>query len=262
MSVVILNLDYQESEYNTFLKNYGIGEYKPHVEGALITQFYKRVVESNVLVDGGVNYTVLREDSIRKGYHNLLKNMGILSFLRVDNGHLEAGIPKTIDHEAKFKFAKDNGLVGIKIVGYVDNIDGMDMLINNFINYAYRARKENLLPIFEINVRKEFKDKDEREKKLFNMMFEKMHTVLFSSIHSYSLPETPGTFDDMDRFDIVKLVMGNDFEQTLDSYVSNLKGNTTMNISVRDVVFNNLKVGLDQNKFNTTLLNNLKSLQV
>lgn len=258
MSVFVLNLDYQQKEYKAFLKNYGINEYKPHLEESLIHQFYKKIVESNVLKDSGVNYTVLTENLITKGYHKSLKEQGIYSFLRIDTDHLEAGMPTTIN-ESLFEKAKNNGFVGVKIVSYIDNIDSIDMLTNILIRYGYRARRYKLIPIFEINVKNQFKDKVDRENELFKVLFDKLHKVIFTPIMSFSLPHISGTFNDINRFEIVKAVLGNDFQQKIDTYIEKIAEND-MGRSVRDTAFTKLNISLDPNKFNTILRENLLKL--
>ena len=259
MSLVILNLDHKNEEIDSVLKNYGLTEYTDKVRKPHLTKFYKRIIDTNVLKDNGVSYACLNEEALQKGWAIDLKKQGILSFLRIDNGHLDAGLPKTIDINNKIKAAKDHQLVGLKLRVYIDNIDALSMALGNLINYAYLAKKEKLLMICEIIVKKEWQDKAERELELFNTIFDKWHKILFNNILIFSVPENPGIFDDMNRFEVVKVVAGSDYELSLDEYVEKIKGNN-MVYSVSDSVFKGLKVQLSDQQFKNVMAANLSQL--
>lgn len=259
MSLFILNLDHKGPEIKPFLKSYGIPEFKDDLASSLLNTVYKRVIDTNVLKSNGVNYAVLNESAVRKNLHTTLKAYGILSFLRIDEGHLVAGVPKPIK-EVAFEFAKKNGFVGVKIVTYIDNIDSIDMNINNLINYSYMAKRHGLLPIWDIRIRNEWEDKADREKAVFDVIFDKLHKVIFNLGIIFSMPENPGTFDDINRFEIVKFVAGSDFEQTMESAKDGLSNNQ-MSISFRKTILDGIKINMSDDRFKEQIVNNLTKLK-
>jgi hypothetical protein len=256
MSLFILNLDHQNEEQEKLINNYGIKSYTEKTLKTHTHNFKSRIVDSGVLSKTGVNYVTLDKDSVHKGLHEKLKEQKILSFLRIDNKHLPSGIPEKINYEDEIRFAKNNGIVGIKVTFYIDNIDAIDMITNIANFYGNMARREKIIPILEFNVRKEFEDKSYREEELFKNLFNKLYYVLFDSIIIFSLPENKGVYDDINRYKRVKCVFGNDFEQEKSSYVENINGNK-MEVSVKNTVLENLKVNLTDEQFARTLENNI-----
>ena len=260
MSIFILNLDHMDDEIKPLMKSYGMAEYTEKMEASLLMKYYGRIVDTNALKDAGVSYVVVNPTAARKGIPAKLKEQGILSFVRIDSGHLDAGMPKTIDYNGKLAIAKESGAIGVKIRAYVDNIDSIDMMFGILINGAYKAKKEKLLPIFEIIVKKEWDDKSDREDKLLEVLFDKLQKVIFDCIITVSLPEEAGKLDSLDNFEIVKVVAASDLEQTQESYIAGLDMNN-LAISARDTVLDGIKIQMDDNKLKAKLVENINKIK-
>lgn len=259
MSLVILNLDHKNDEIDTVLHKYGLTEYADKLRIPSINKLYKRIIDTHSLVDHGVSYVSLSETGLQKGWPADLRKQGILSFLRADSHHIAAGMPVKIDIDSKIKAAKEHMMVGIKIRAYIENVDSIEMIVNILLNYAHKIQRAKLLPIVEIVVRKEWEDKADREKQLFDVLFKKWHHLYYNNILIVSPPETPGTFDDMNRFEVIKGVGGSDYGLTSGDYLAKMENNNLF-YSVSETVFEGLKIHLDDKTFKSIFESNLKKL--
>tara|TARA_R110000822_G_scaffold36470_2_gene102614 strand:- start:444 stop:1265 length:822 start_codon:yes stop_codon:yes gene_type:complete len=162
-----------------------------------------RMVSSPDFNDKNIWGAILYQDTVTRGMVNILDDMGIESFLKIDSGCEESGMLKQFPVKQMLEFAtstdKNGASIGAKIYGtkmrsIVHSIGMVDPVLKQQFTLARTISEYGLVPIIEPEVPIDHPDKELIEDELFKLLEKYLQGKDFKVILKLTPPEIPNLY--------------------------------------------------------------------
>lgn len=199
MSRFIAALDQSGGSTPGTLDRYGV-EYTEHNMMDHIHAMRLRMVNSPSFNDENIWAAILFKDTVTRGMVNILDEMGIDTFLKIDSGVLDNGMMKQFPVKQMLEFAT-NGIgpkiYGTKMRSIVKSVDMVDAVLKQQFTIAQTISEYGLVPIIEPEVEINNPDKELIELQLYELLEVYLQGKDFPVILKLTPPETPNLYHNL-----------------------------------------------------------------
>jgi fructose-bisphosphate aldolase, class I len=171
----IAALDQSGGSTPSVLDRYGVKYdiYDTHSMMNKIHAMRMRMIDSPAFNDSNICGVILFKDSVTRGVVNILDEMGIDSFLKIDSGVNPDGTMKQFPVKQILEWATDGigpKIYGTKMRSIVKSVDMVDAVLKQQFSIARTISYYGLVPIIEPEVEINNENKEVIEQELYNQL--------------------------------------------------------------------------------------------
>ena len=165
-----------------------------------------RMVNSPDFNDKNIWGAILYSDTVERGMVNVLDDMGIETFLKIDSGCQENGMLNNFDIKGMCEFATqrtpENGSIGAQIYGtkmrsIVKRKDMVRSVLTQQFQLAETICSYGLVPIIEPEVPIDHPEKELVEQELYKLLEKFLNEKKFKVILKLTPPEVPNLYHNL-----------------------------------------------------------------
>jgi len=262
MSRFIAAMDHSGGSTGGVLERYG-REYTEDNKMDRVHEMRMRMVNSPDFNDKNIWAAILYQDTVTRGMVNILDEMGIDSFLKIDSGCNEDGTLKQFPVKQMLEFAT-NGvgpkIYGTKMRSIVKSVDMVDAVLKQQFTIAQTISEYGLVPIIEPEVPIDHLEKEEIEETLMSLLEVYLHSKDFRVILKLTPPETPNLYHNLTvKHNVEKVVFLSGGYPTMEA-CRRLSANSDVSASFSRALSEGLNYNLTDAEFNATISNNIKMI--
>ena len=205
MSRFIAAMDHSGGSTGGVLERYG-QSYTEADKMEKVHAMRLRMVNSPDFNDKNIWGAILYQDTVTRGMVNILDEMGIESFLKIDSGCNEDGTLKLFPVKQMLEFATQtdaNGAsIGAKIYGtkmrsIVKHTSMVEPVLKQQFTLARTIMEYGLVPIIEPEVPIDHPDKELIEQELYELLEKFLNGLKFKVILKLTPPEVPNLYHNL-----------------------------------------------------------------
>ena len=205
MARFIAAMDHSGGSTGGVLERYG-QEYTEADKMEKVHAMRLRMVNSPNFNDENIWGAILYQDTVTRGMVNILDEMGIESFLKIDSGCNEDGTLKQFPVKQMLEFATQtdaNGAsIGAKIYGtkmrsIVKHTSMVEPVLKQQFTLARTIMEYGLVPIIEPEVPIDHPDKELIEQELYELLEKFLNGLKFKVILKLTPPEVPNLYHNL-----------------------------------------------------------------
>lgn len=268
MSRFIAAMDHSGGSTGGVLERYG----QPYTEADKMDKVHAmrmRMVNSPDFNDKNIWGAILYKDTVERGMVNILDDMGIESFLKIDSGVLDNGMMKQFPVKQMLEWATkrtpENGSIGAQIYGtkmrsIVKSVDMVDDILNQQFTLAKTISEYGLVPIIEPEVPIDHPEKAEIEEELYEQLEWFLNEKKFKVILKLTPPDAPNLYHNLTVKHNVERVVFLSGGYSTNEACNKLGLNDDVTASFSRALSQDLRYDLTDDEFNTTIGNNIKMI--
>ena len=269
MSRFIAALDQSGGSTPSTLDRYGV-EYDEHTMMDKIHAMRMRMINSPAFNDSNISGVILFKDTVQRGIVNLLDEMGIDTFLKIDSGVTGDGTMKQFPVKQMLEFATQtdsNGAsIGAKIYGtkmrsVVKRVHLIELVLKQQFTIAQTVSEYGLVPIIEPEVEINNPNKEEIEQELYNQLEIFLHGKDFPVILKLTPPEVPNLYHNLTVKHNVEQVVFLSGGYSTPEACNKLSLNDGVVASFSRALAEDLHYDLTDTEFNDTISNNINMIK-
>ena len=222
-----------------------------------------RMVNSPDFNDKNIWGAILYQDTVTRGMVNILDEMGIESFLKIDSGCEENGMLKQFPVKQMLEFATQHigaQIYGTKMRSIVKSVDMVDEILKQQFTIAKTVSEYGLVPIIEPEVPIDHLEKELIEQKLNERLAWYLNGKDFKCILKLTPPEQPNLYHNLTvKRNVERVVFLSGGYSTTEA-CNKLGLNDNITASFSRALSEGLKFGLTDEEFNATISNNIKMI--
>ena len=228
-----------------------------------------RMVNSPDFNDKNIWGAILYKDTVTRGLVNILDDMGIESFLKIDSGCEENGMLKQFPVKQMLEWATqrtpENGSIGAQIYGtkmrsIVKSVDMVDAVLKQQFTIAQTISEYGLVPIIEPEVPIDHPDKELIEQELYRLLEIYLQSKDFKVILKLTPPETPNLYHNLTvKHNVEKVVFLSGGYATQEA-CRRLSANDNVTASFSRALSEGLNYNLTDDEFDAKIKSNIKQI--
>ena len=232
-----------------------------------------RMVGSPNFNDKNIWGAILYSDTVERGMVNILDDMGIESFLKIDSGCEENGLLKNFDVKGMCEFATqrtpEDGSIGAQIYGtkmrsIVKSVDMVKPILTQQFLLAQTICSYGLVPIIEPEVPIDHPDKEAIERELYSHLDNFFYGTGFNlrgkCILKLTPPETPNLYHNLTVHPNIEKVVFLSGGYSTNEACNKLGLNDNVSASFSRALSQDLHYSLTEEEFNAIISNNIKQI--
>ena len=228
-----------------------------------------RMVNSPDFNDKNIWGAILYSDTVERGMVNVLDDMGIETFLKIDSGCQENGMLNNFDIKGMCEFATqrtpENGSIGAQIYGtkmrsIVKRKDMVRSVLTQQFQLAETICSYGLVPIIEPEVPIDHPEKAEIERELHELLEKFLNEKKFKVILKLTPPEVPNLYHNLTVKRNVEKVVFLSGGYTTEEACNRLSLNENVSASFSRALSQDLRYDLTDEEFNATISSNIKQI--
>ena len=260
MSRFIAAMDHSGGSTGGVLERYG-REYTEDNKMDRVHEMRMRMVNSPDFNDKNIWGAILYQDTVTRGMVNILDEMGIDSFLKIDSGCNEDGTLKQFPVKQMLEWAT-NGIgpkiYGTKMRSIVKSADMVHPVLKQQFTLAQTISEYGLVPIIEPEVPIDHPNKAAIEQELYTQLEEQLYSKDFNVILKLTPPETPNLYHNLTvKHNVEKVVFLSGGYPTMEA-CRRLSANNDVSASFSRALSEGLNYNLTDDEFNAKIKNNIK----
>ena len=262
MSRFIAAMDHSGGSTGGVLERYG-QEYTELDKMEKVHAMRLRMVNSPDFNDENIWGAILYQDTVTRGMVNILDEMGIDSFLKIDSGCNEDGTLKQFPVKQMLEWAT-NGIgpkiYGTKMRSIVKSADMVHPVLKQQFTLAQIISEYGLVPIIEPEVPIDHPDKAVIEQELYTQLEEQLYGKDFKVILKLTPPETPNLYHNLTvKHNVERVVFLSGGYPTMEA-CRRLSANNDVSASFSRALSEGLNYNLTDDEFNAKIKNNIKQI--
>ena len=262
MSRFIAALDQSGGSTPGALDRYGV-EYTEDNMFDKIHDMRLRMVGSPDFNDKKIWAAILFKDTVTRGMVNILDEMGIDSFLKIDSGCNEDGTLKQFPVKQILEWAT-NGvgpkIYGTKMRSVVKSVDMVDAVLKQQFTIAQTVSEYGLVPIIEPEVPIDHPDKELIEQELYELLEVYLQGKDFLVILKLTPPETPNLYHNLTVKHNVERVVFLSGGYATQEACRRLSANDNVTASFSRALSEGLNYNLTDDEFDAKIKSNIKQI--
>ena len=224
-------------------------------------EFRLRIINSPAFNNNNIDSAILFRETVSRGGVELLREAGIDSYLKIDQGLEEDGTMKPFDLTEAIAYAKQTGCVGTKMRSFIVDISCIRKVLNQQFLFASKIFDAGLIPIVEPEVSIHATEKTHIESALADMI----GTYTFGDtkhecILKLTLPDTPNLYAPLQKHLSVKRLVALSGGYPLPQATAKLAQNASMSASFSRALTDGLKYKMSDSEFDQRLQSNIASI--
>ena len=268
MARFIAAMDHSGGSTGGVLERYG----QPYTEADKMIKVHAmrmRMVNSPDFNDKNIWGAILYSDTVERGMVNILDDMGIESFLKIDSGCEENGLLKNFDVKGMCEFATqrtpENGSIGAQVYGtkmrsIVKSVNMVKPILTQQFLLAQTICSYGLVPIIEPEVPIDHLDKELIEAMLFQELQKFLSEFDVKCILKLTPPEVPNLYHEFTEYRKVENVVFLSGGYDTNEACNRLSLNDGVTASFSRALSQDLHYSLTEDEFNATISNNIKQI--
>ena len=264
----IAAMDHSGGSTGGVLERYG-REYTEDNKMDRVHEMRMRMVNSPDFNDENIRGAILYQDTVTRGMVNILDEMGIDSFLKIDSGCEESGMLKQFPVKQMLEWATqrtpENGSIGAQIYGtkmrsIVKSVDMVRPILTQQFQLAQTICSYGLVPIIEPEVPIDHPEKELIEQELYELLEKFLNGKRFKVILKLTPPETPNLYHNLTvKHNVEKVVFLSGGYSTNEA-CNRLGLNENVSASFSRALSEGLTYSLTDDEFNATISSNIKKI--
>ena len=206
MSRFIAAMDHSGGSTGGVLDRYGV-EWNEQDKMDKVHAMRLRMVNSPDFNNKNISAAILYQDTVKRGMVDILHDMGINTFLKIDSGLNEDGTLKQFPVKQMLEFAVDHNMYGTKMRSVVKDVHMAHTVLKQQFTIARTVYEHGLIPIIEPEVPIDHPQKAEIEGELVYHLFEFLDIFQGDCILKLTPPETPNLYHDFTTLNKVDKVV-------------------------------------------------------
>ena len=268
MSRFIAAMDHSGGSTGGVLERYG-QEYTEADKMEKVHAMRLRMVGSPDFNDKNIWGAILYQDTVTRGMVNILDDMGIESFLKIDSGCEENGMLKQFPVKQMLEFATkrtpENGSIGAQIYGtkmrsIVKSESMVGAVLKQQFTLAKTISEYGLVPIIEPEVPIDHPEKELIEQGLYRLLELYLKDQDFKVILKLTPPEVPNLYHSLTVKRNVEKVVFLSGGYSTNEACNRLSLNENVSASFSRALSQDLYYSLTEEEFNATISNNIKQI--
>jgi len=258
----IAAMDHSGGSTGGVLERYG-REYTEDNKMDRVHEMRMRMVNSPDFNDKNIWAAILYQDTVKRGMVNILDEMGIDSFLKIDSGCNEDGTLKQFPVKQMLEWAT-NGvgpkIYGTKMRSIVKSVDMVRAILTQQFQLAETICSYGLVPIIEPEVPIDHPEKELVEQELYELLEKFLNEKKFKVILKLTPPETPNLYHNLTvKHNVEKVVFLSGGYSTNEA-CNRLGLNENVSASFSRALSQGLRYDLTDEEFNATISSNIKQI--
>ena len=227
-----------------------------------VHQMRMRMVNSPSFNSDSIWAAILYKDTVERGMVKILGEMGIDTFLKIDDGCKENGTLKDFDVRGMCQYAveHDNKIYGTKMRSIITCVDMIDSVLEQQFELAHTVQEYGLMPIIEPEVPIDHKDKAIIEYFLADRLEKALQGRDWQCILKLTPPETANQYENLTDNQAVKQVVFLSGGYKLDEACWRLIHNDNVTASFSRALTEHLYHDLDNEAFDEQLSYNIEDI--
>lgn len=220
-----------------------------------------RMVNSPDFNNENIRGAILYEDTVTRGMVNILDEMGIETFLKIDSGCEENGMLKQFPVKQMLEWATDGvgpKIYGTKMRSIVKSVDMVDAILKQQFQIAQTIQEYGLVPIIEPEVPIDHPDKEAIELQLYNLLEVYLIAKDFPVILKLTPPEVPNLYHNLTVKHNVERVVFLSGGYSTNEACNRLGRNENVSASFSRALSQDLIYDMGDTQFNTIMSRNIK----
>ena len=268
MSRFIAAMDHSGGSTGGVLERYG-QEYTEADKMDKVHAMRMRMVNSPDFNDKNIWGAILYQDTVTRGMVNILDDMGIESFLKIDSGCEESGMLKQFPVKQMLEWATkrtpENGSIGAQIYGtkmrsIVKSVDMVRPILTQQFQLAETICSYGLVPIIEPEVPIDHPEKALVEQELYALLEKFLNEKKFKVILKLTPPDAPNLYHNLTvKHNVEKVVFLSGGYSTNEA-CNRLGLNENVSASFSRALSESLRYDLTEEEFNAIISNNIKQI--
>jgi fructose-bisphosphate aldolase class I len=268
MSRFIAAMDHSGGSTGGVLERYG-REYTEDNKMDRVHEMRMRMVNSPDFNDKNIWGAILYQDTVTRGMVNILDDMGIESFLKIDSGCEESGMLKQFPVKQMLEWATkrtpENGSIGAQIYGtkmrsIVKSVDMVRAILTQQFQLAETICSYGLVPIIEPEVPIDHPEKALVEQELYALLEKFLNEKKFKVILKLTPPEVPNLYYNLTVHRNVRKVVFLSGGYSTNEACNRLGLNENVSASFSRALSQDLYHSLTDEDFNAMISNNIKMI--
>ena len=268
MSRFIAAMDHSGGSTGGVLERYG-REYTEDNKMDRVHEMRMRMVNSPAFNDKNIWGAILYQDTVTRGLVNILDDMGIESFLKIDSGCEENGMLKQFPVKQMLEWATqrtpENGSIGAQIYGtkmrsIVKSVDMVRAILTQQFTIAQTICSYGLVPIIEPEVPIDHPEKALVEQELYALLEKFLNEKKFKVILKLTPPDAPNLYHNLTVKHNVERVVFLSGGYSTEEACNRLRLNENVTASFSRALSQDLYYNLTEDEFNATISNNIKMI--
>ena len=262
MSRFIAAMDHSGGSTGGVLERYG-REYTEDNKMDRVHEMRMRMVNSPDFNDKNIWAAILYQDTVKRGMVNILDEMGIDSFLKIDSGCNEDGTLKQFPVKQMLEWAT-NGvgpkIYGTKMRSIVKSVDMVRAILTQQFQLAETICSYGLVPIIEPEVPIDHPEKELVEQELYELLEKFLNEKKFKVILKLTPPETPNLYYNLTVHRNVRKVVFLSGGYSTNEACNRLGLNENVSASFSRALSEGLRYDLTDAEFDAIISNNIKMI--
>ena len=268
MSRFIAAMDHSGGSTGGVLERYGQA-YTEDDKMDKVHAMRMRMVNSPDFNDKNIWGAILYKDTVTRGLVNILDDMGIESFLKIDSGCEENGMLKQFPVKQILEWATqrtpENGSIGAQIYGtkmrsIVKSVDMVRAILTQQFTIAQTICSYGLVPIIEPEVPIDHPEKALVEQELYALLEKFLNEKKFKVILKLTPPDAPNLYHNLTVKHNVERVVFLSGGYSTEEACNRLRLNENVTASFSRALSQDLYYNLTEDEFNATISNNIKMI--
>ena len=262
----IAAMDHSGGSTGGVLERYG-REYTEDNKMELVHEMRMRMVNSPDFNDSNIWAAILYQDTVTRGMVNILDEMGIDSFLKIDSGCNEDGTLKQFPVKQMLEWAT-NGIgpqiYGTKMRSIVKSVDMVESVLKQQFTLAKTICSYGLVPIIEPEVPIDHPDKELIERRLYVLLDDFFYGTGFNlrgkCILKLTPPEAPNLYHNLTVHPNIEKVVFLSGGYSTNEACNKLGLNDNVTASFSRALSEGLRYDLTDEEFDAIISNNIKQI--
>ena len=223
-----------------------------------------RMLDSPAFNDSNISGAILFKDSVTRGMVNKLDEMGIDSYLKIDNGPCQDGTMKQFPVKQTMEWATNGWgkpITGTKMRSVVKRVDLVELVLKQQFSIARTVSEYGLVPIIEPEVEIDNENKEAIEQELYDQLEFMLHQGQdWPCILKLTPPEVPNLYHNLTvNYNVEKIVfLSGGYE--LNEACNKLGLNDSVSASFSRALTEGLKYSLTNDEFNGIMEHNINMI--
>jgi len=220
-----------------------------------------RMVNSPDFSDENIWGAILYQDTVTRGMVNILDEMGIETFLKIDSGCEENGMLKQFPVKQMLEWATDGvgpKIYGTKMRSIVKSESMVGAVLKQQFQLAQTISEYGLVPIIEPEVPIDHPDKEAIELQLYNLLEVYLIAKDFPVILKLTPPEVPNLYHNLTVKHNVERVVFLSGGYSTNEACNRLGLNENVSASFSRALSQDLIYDMGDTQFNTIMSRNIK----